>query len=82
MEAAPALVRPVQQHRLPRAQKRRRPPQNWLHTAAQRGSPEGMLELGRLYRDGVGVEKDLVKAYVWFNRAAAARNCASACKQK
>ena len=33
-----------------------------------------MLELGRLYRDGVGVDKSLIKAYVWFNRASAARN--------
>ena len=33
-----------------------------------------MLELGRLYRDGIGVDKSLVNAYVWFNRASAARN--------
>ena len=33
-----------------------------------------MLELGRLYRDGVGFEADAVLAYVWFNRAAAALN--------
>ncbi len=45
-----------------------------IQTAAARGNSEGMLELGRLYRDGIGMDKDLVRAYVWFNRAAAARN--------
>ena len=33
-----------------------------------------MVELGRFYRAGVGVKADAVKAYVWFNRAAAAMN--------
>jgi TPR repeat protein len=33
-----------------------------------------MLEMGRLYRHGIGVKKDLIKAYIWFNHAAAARN--------
>jgi TPR repeat protein len=42
--------------------------------AAARGNREGMLELGRLYRDGIGVDRDPVRAYVWFNRAAAAHN--------
>lgn len=43
-------------------------------TAARLGNAEGMVELGRLYRDGVGVDPDPVRAYVWFNRAAAALN--------
>ena len=46
----------------------------WIETAANRGDPEGMLELGRLYREGVVFKRDPVLAYVWFNRAAAALN--------
>ena len=30
--------------------------------------------LGRLHRSGIGVERDAVQAYVWFNRAAALLN--------
>jgi len=41
----------------------------WLRMAAANGNSEAMLRLGRMYRDGVGVEKDLVQAYVWVNRA-------------
>ena len=27
------------------------------------------LSIGRMYRDGVGVERDLVEAYAWFTAA-------------
>jgi hypothetical protein len=44
---------------------------DWLRRAAERGNGLAQLELGRLYRSGVGVEADYVKAYVWLNLAAA-----------
>jgi hypothetical protein len=43
----------------------------WLGKAAEQGNGLAQLELGRLYRSGVGVEADYVKAYVWLSRAAA-----------
>jgi len=42
--------------------------------AARAGDPQGMVEFGRLHRSGIGVERDAVQAYVWFNRAAALLN--------
>ena len=50
----------------------------WVLRSAENGDPEGMLEVGRLYRDGVGVEQDLIQSYVWFNRAAAKLNMEAA----
>ena len=37
--------------------------------SAKYGNPYGMLELGRLYKEGYGTEKDLIKAHVNFNLA-------------
>jgi hypothetical protein len=44
---------------------------DWLRRAAERGNGLAQLELGRLYRSGIGVEADYVKAFVWLNLAAA-----------
>ncbi|ADU65375.1 Sel1 domain protein repeat-containing protein [Desulfurispirillum indicum S5] len=45
----------------------------WYERAAQQGEPAAMNNLGAIYANGFyGVEKDLVKAYVYFHRAAAA----------
>ena len=41
-----------------------------LKAAIQNGEPAAMFELGKRYTDGVGVEKDLAKAAVWYERAA------------
>ena len=43
----------------------------WFRAAAEQGDPVGQLNLGDLYSRGLGVERDLVEAYVWFSRAAA-----------
>lgn len=45
-----------------------------IRSAAEAGDSDAMVELGRLYRSGLGVSVDQVQAYVWFNRAAAAMN--------
>jgi TPR repeat protein len=42
----------------------------WYREAAQTGHPEGQLGLGMAYRDGNGVEADIVIAYVWLSIAA------------
>ncbi len=40
-------------------------------TAAKQGHAYAQFELGKLYRDGHGVPKDYVLAYMWMNIAAA-----------
>lgn len=44
----------------------------WCRRAAEAGSPQAMVMLGRLYHadDGVGLEKDDRQAVAWFRRAA------------
>ena len=37
---------------------------------AEKGQTSAMLEVGLAYRDGLGVERDRVRAYVWLNLAA------------
>jgi len=37
--------------------------------SAQGGDPEGMLGMGRIYRNGLGVERDEAKAIEWFTKA-------------
>jgi TPR repeat protein len=46
----------------------------WVQLAASTGYPEGMFELGRFYRDGIGLAQNPVRAYVWLSRAAAANH--------
>ena len=45
-----------------------------LQLAAAKGDPEAMFELGRFYRDGVGMAPDAARAYVWFSRAVEAKH--------
>jgi len=42
--------------------------------AAEKGDDQGQMNLGRMYQDGVGVERDLVSAYQWFYLAAQSGN--------
>jgi hypothetical protein len=42
----------------------------WFSRAAKSGCDASQTELGKAYRDGTGLEVDLVKAYVWFSMAA------------
>ena len=42
----------------------------WLGNAAKAGCQDAQTELAKAYRDGMGVEANLVKAYVWFSMAA------------
>ncbi len=41
-----------------------------LKQAVQNGEPEALFEIGRLYTNGIGTEKDLLKASEWYERAA------------
>ena len=40
-----------------------------LTAAASAGVGIAQLSIGRMYRDGIGVERDLVEAYAWFTAA-------------
>jgi TPR repeat protein len=40
------------------------------HLAAKQGDPEGMYRTGHCYRLGVGVERNLASAIIWFGKAA------------
>lgn len=42
----------------------------WHRLAAAQGHDKAQMELGRLYREGLGVERDFVRAYMWFTLAA------------
>ncbi len=59
----------------------------WYRLAAAQAHDSAQLELGRLYRDGQGVKRDFVRAYMWLLLAAEAGNqtakeeCAFAEKQ-
>jgi hypothetical protein len=35
-------------------------------SAAHAGNPEAMIEVAQMYRDGLGVERDLVVAHAWL----------------
>lgn len=39
-------------------------------TAAERGDPTALFELGLIYATGNGTDRDLVQAHKWFNLAA------------
>ena len=41
----------------------------WLRSAAVAGVGLAQVSIGRMYRDGIGVERDLVEAYAWFTAA-------------
>ncbi len=42
----------------------------WYERAAKAGHPPSQFQLGRLFRDGVGVKRDVVESFVWFSLAA------------
>jgi serine/threonine protein kinase/TPR repeat protein len=42
----------------------------WFNRAGEAGDPEGMVQAGLLYSNGLGVEKDLAKAVELFTKAA------------
>lgn len=42
----------------------------WLTKAAEAGQDCAQYALGKLYRDGIGVEKNILQAVVWFAQAA------------
>ena len=39
---------------------------SWYKKSADQGYPAGQLALGRLYFEGVGIQRDLVEAYKWM----------------
>ena len=41
----------------------------WLLRGAQLGEPLAMYNLGGLYNDGVGIEKDREQAQYWYNKS-------------
>lgn len=41
-----------------------------LRQAVQNGEPAALFEVGKIYTDGAGVEKDLAKAAQWYENAA------------
>lgn len=47
---------------------------NWYRKAAEQGSLNARMELGKLYYAGKGVDKDLTEAYYWL-RASHLREC-------
>jgi uncharacterized protein len=56
---------------------------NWYRKAAEHlpdfgGAGQGRNNLGLLYMDGLGVQKDYVQAYMWFSLANAETNLSSA----
>lgn len=44
---------------------------NWYRSAAEHGYPKAQASLGSMYALGMGVEKDLVRGYKWYELAAA-----------
>jgi len=51
----------------------------WFCTAAENGFSKAQLVIGRLYRntkkfDNIKIEKDIIKAYIWFSLAARRAN--------
>lgn len=41
-----------------------------LVSAAEAGNTDAMVEVGYMYRDGLGVERNLVRAHAWLSFAA------------
>lgn len=39
---------------------------SWYQKAAEQGLPEAQVKLAQMYRDGHGVRKDMVAAYMWY----------------
>jgi TPR repeat protein len=43
-------------------------------TQAEQGNPNSQVKLGEFYEKGIGVEKNLVEAFKWYNKAAKQNN--------
>jgi TPR repeat protein len=41
----------------------------WLKKAAEAGNPQAQLTLGRAYRNGYGVDRDLDQAKTWLKKS-------------
>ena len=41
---------------------------------AEKGNPQSMYIVGRYYEDGIGMNKDVESARIWYGKAAAAGN--------
>ena len=41
----------------------------WLRLAAEQGNPDGQYNLARHYATGLGVERDFIQSYVWYELA-------------
>ncbi len=41
---------------------------HWFHVAAQQGLPQAQYRYARALKEGYGIERDRVEAYVWFLR--------------
>lgn len=56
----------------------------WYRSAAAGGSIKAQSKLGEKYAAGLGVSKDLIKAFFWYNQAAQQKNAilAEAAKEK
>jgi TPR repeat protein len=50
----------------------------WCGAAAEQGLAEAQLQLGDLYRAGLGVAEDLAIAHAWYEKAAAQDNTEAA----
>ncbi|MBM3504041.1 MAG: SEL1-like repeat protein [Alphaproteobacteria bacterium] len=50
--------------------------------AAQSGEPPAMVALGLAYREGLGVPRDLTRAYQWFNLASRSESRARALRDE
>lgn len=46
----------------------------WFEQAAELGHPEAQINMGLIYANGEGVDRDLDKALYWYSKAAAQGN--------
>lgn len=47
----------------------------WCRRAAQQGDTDSQLTLGRMFEDGIGVERDYTEAAIWYQKAAEKGSC-------
>ena len=45
-----------------------------MKTSAERGDPDAQNQLGAMYLEGTGVEKDEKSAFYWFRKSAEQEN--------
>jgi TPR repeat protein len=54
----------------------------WFSLAANSGNIKAQENLGALYKNGLGVRRDYVKAYMWFAIAAATQRDSEAARHR